>query len=108
MVYEFKVEPAHLDLAARDLWKLSEDNPQAVAYAKQWLTLDQSAGEILKPVFAGLQKAGERLQKNYETLGRVTDSSSTELTNSAAMYRSTDTQTAENLDRSYESPESVN
>lgn len=103
MVYQFEVEPNDVDMAARQLWKLSEDNPQAVSYAKEWLELEGSSGEILKPFIEGLHKSCEQLQSNYEELGRVTDSSSTELTNTANMYRTTDRAFAETLDRTYNS-----
>lgn len=101
MVYEFKAEPDDIDESARQLWRLGQENLLATSYAKQWLDVQESGGLILTPVLDQLQEVCEALKTSYERLGSVTDSSATELTNTAIMYRNTDRATAENLDREY-------
>ena len=99
MVYEFKVEPDDLDESARQLWRLGVENSQAVSYAEKWLKVQESAGLVLTPVLDQLHEVCDELKTNYERLGLVTDSSATELTDAAVMYRNTDNATAANLDR---------
>ncbi|WP_071925774.1 type VII secretion target [Nocardia mangyaensis] len=99
--YNFTVDPDDIDLAARGLWKIAEDNSRAVSYSAEWLDVQSSGGEIITPVLEQLQAACDVMKANYERLGRVTDSSSTELTNAAKMYRKTDNASAEALDRTY-------
>lgn len=101
LVYEFKVEPDDLDESARHLWRLGQENSQTVSYAEKWLNVQESGGLILTPVLDRLQEVCEELKSNYERLGSVTDSSATELTNAATMYRNTDNSTAASLDRTY-------
>ncbi|MFF0528161.1 type VII secretion target [Nocardia amikacinitolerans] len=102
---DFKVNPDDIDLAARALWKIAEDNAKAVSYANEWVEVEDNAGTgtMLKTVVSELQDTSDRLRANYERLGKVTDSSSTELTNAAKMYRATDARTAEAMDRGYTS-----
>jgi hypothetical protein len=101
MAEEFRVSPGDIDLAARGLWKISEDNSQAVTYARKWLEVQSSGGLVLTPVLDQLQEACEQLKSNYERLGTVTDNSSTELTNASRMYRTTDSERAKNMDAYY-------
>ncbi|MGW5573335.1 type VII secretion target [Nocardia thailandica] len=101
MADDFAVSPDDLDDAARALWKIAEDNSQAVSYAKKWLDVQGSGGLVLTPVLDQLQEACEQLKSNYERLGTVTDNSSTELTNASRMYRTTDHEWAKNMDAYY-------
>lgn len=101
MTEEFKVSPNDLDLAARELWKIAEDNSRAVTYTQEWLEIQTSGGIILSPVLDQLQEACNQLKSNYERLGTVTDSSSTELTNASRMYRTTDFESAKSMDAYY-------
>lgn len=101
VVYEFKVEPDDLDESARHLWRLGQENSRAVSYAETWLKVQENGGLILTPVLDQLQEVCNELKTNYERLGLVTDSSATELTDTAVMYRNTDNATAANLDRAY-------
>ncbi|MGW5921644.1 type VII secretion target [Nocardia fluminea] len=101
MTDDFKVSPDDLDLAARGLWKIAEDNSQAVTYSQQWLEVQSSGGLVLTPVLDQLQEACNQLKSNYERLGTVTDDSSTELTNASRMYRTTDFESAKSMDAYY-------
>lgn len=101
MTDQFAVEPDDLDSASRALWKLSEDNSQAISYAKEWLDIQSSGGLVLTPVLDQLQAVCEQLAKNYERLGIATDSSATELLEAARMYRTTDFERAKNMDWYY-------
>ncbi|WP_280479231.1 type VII secretion target [Nocardia cyriacigeorgica] len=102
MTKEFKVNPDDMDSTARILWKIAEDNSRAVAYAQEWLQVQSSGGLVLTPVLDQLQMACDELKSNYERLGIVTDSSSTEITKASRMYRTTDFATAKSLDAAYE------
>ncbi|WP_433662255.1 type VII secretion target [Nocardia sp. CA-128927] len=101
MTEDFRVKPDDVDLAARGLWKIAEDNSQAVAYAQKWLEVQSSGGLVLTPVLDQLQEACDQLKSNYERLGTVTDNSSTELTNASRMYRTTDAKRAKDMDAYY-------
>jgi len=102
VVEELKVQPDHLDGAAAKLQKLSEDNAYAEAYLKQWLDLPSSEGGlVLQGVVGAVQDVLAQLQLNYKRLGSVTGESSSELTNAAKMYRTTDSGFASTLDRTY-------
>ncbi|MBF6233895.1 type VII secretion target [Nocardia farcinica] len=98
---DFTVDPDDIDLAARGLWKIAEDNSQAVAYTQQWLDVQGSGGLVLSPVLDQLQEACDQLRSNYERLGSVTDSSSAELTKASRMYRTTDSKQAKAMDEFY-------
>ncbi|WP_227998676.1 type VII secretion target [Nocardia australiensis] len=101
MTEQFKVSPDDIDLAARGLWKIAEDNTQAVTYAKEWLEVQSSGGLVLTPLLDQLQEVCEQLKSNYERLGTVTDNSSTELTNASRMYRTTEFERAKDMDNYY-------
>ncbi|WP_054814841.1 type VII secretion target [Nocardia arizonensis] len=101
MAEEFRVSPDDMDSAARGLWKIAEDNSQAVVYAQRWLEVQSSGGLVLAPVLDQLQQVCDQLKSNYERLGVVTDDSSSELTNASRMYRTTDAVQAENMDTYY-------
>ncbi|GAA5047292.1 type VII secretion target [Nocardia callitridis] len=101
MAAEFQVNPDDVDSAARQLWKIAEDNSQAVTFAQKWLEVQNSGGLVLTPVLDQLQESCEQLKSNYERLGTVTDNSSSELTNAARMYRTTDSTSAKNMDVYY-------
>ncbi|WP_433191783.1 type VII secretion target [Nocardia sp. CA-107356] len=104
MTEEFKVSPDDIYLAARGLWKIAEDNSQAVTYSKKWLDVQSDGGLVLTPVLDQLQEACDQLKSNYERLGTVTDDSSTELTKASRMYRTTDFERAKNMDAYYGEP----
>ncbi|WP_405162852.1 type VII secretion target [Nocardia sp. NBC_01499] len=98
---DFRVSPDDVDLAARGLWKIAEDNSQAVAYSQKWLEVQNRGGLVLEPVLDQLQQACDQLKANYERLGTVTDNSSTELTKASRMYRTTDFERAKKMDAYY-------
>ncbi|MBF6211743.1 hypothetical protein IU433_16375 [Nocardia puris] len=102
MAQEFKVDPDDIETAARELWKIAEDNTRAVRYAQEWLDVQSSGGILLSPVLDQLQDACNQLKSNYERLGSVTHSSSTELNNAGKLYRTQDSKTSKTMDSYYE------
>lgn len=102
MAEELKVEPDKLDKFAGSLTELGNDHSQAAPYARSWLKLDESVGGLMfPPVASTLNRLLDEIESNLNSLGVATRSSSSELTRSAQMYRTTDYANAAALDKTY-------
>lgn len=96
-----RVEPADLDALATKLNDLADSSSSANKYIAEWLNMPTSSGRLFFNVIQSIHEVRERLEGNYDNLGRLTRASSAEIARSAQTYRTTDQTTAEALDRSY-------
>ncbi|MFC7451229.1 type VII secretion target [Rhodococcus daqingensis] len=96
-----QVDPADLDAFSSRMRELAEQNESARDYLGEWLNLSTASGRIFFAVTEAIQKARDRLDANYAQLGKLAESSSTELSKNARMYRGQDQGNSGNLDRTY-------
>ncbi|MEV0061850.1 type VII secretion target [Nocardia sp. NPDC050718] len=103
MTYEFKVTPDDLDKTSSQLAALATGSAKAVDYAKQNLDVEGNSGLALKPVIDRVVEICADLAENYTRLGTITSTAAAELAKAATMYRTTDRNFAEQLDKTYPS-----
>lgn len=101
MADELKVNPDHLDGFANVMRGLSGDADVAKKYATGYFDINGEQSRLFLFVAGMVDQIRTTLEANYDKLCRITDQSSTELIKSSQMYRTTDYQTAKNLDAQY-------
>lgn len=98
---EFAVVPDDLDKLATAMKSLSGQSENAKKYVTGYFDIDGEQSRLFGYVKSRVGEVRADLEGNYEKLSRLSDSSATELTKSAQMYRTTDTDRAKQMDTQY-------
>ncbi|MEU0876290.1 type VII secretion target [Nocardia brasiliensis] len=101
MAEELRVRPDQLDEFAAALADLAGQAGSAKDYAATWFAFGDHDGRIYAQVKGMLDEVRRNLESNYTHLRVLSETASTELAESAEMYRTTDLATAIRLDRTY-------
>ena len=98
---EFAVVPDDLDKFAVAMKDLSAQSENAKKYAAGYFDIDGEQSRLFAYVQSRAAEIRTDLEANYDKLSRLSDTSATELTKSAQMYRTTDTARAKQMDGQY-------
>jgi hypothetical protein len=101
MAEELKVEPDDLDAFAGKVQNLGRDAEAARSYANKWLDISSGEARIYAHVKGIADQVKKNLDANYSQMALLADSAATELVATAEMYRTTDSGTAQQLDKTY-------
>ncbi|MBB5916361.1 hypothetical protein BJY24_005273 [Nocardia transvalensis] len=101
MTEDFRVVPDDLDKLAGSLLDLAGQAATASGHATKWMDLADAEMRIYGEVKKVVDQIRENVVANYNHLQSLAQNSSAELTASAQMYRTTETESARKLDAAY-------
>ncbi|MFE7800372.1 hypothetical protein [Nocardia sp. NPDC057440] len=101
MTDDFKVTPDDLDKFASAMRDLSGQSDAAKKYVTSYFDIDGEQSRLFGYVKGMVDQIRQNLEANYEKLTRLSDESSTELTKSGQMYRTTEFERAKQMDDQY-------